>query len=309
MNRCPITYEPLPGGAAYSRKGLKLLNRNLASLASLEFTAEQQRQEAMSRAGKMSIQGIQLKLSAVLRITEGRFEVVDRGGRYILKPPSLDYPELPENEDVTMRMAAAVGIRVPVHGLLRSIDSSFTYFIQRFDREGRDRLPLEDFAQLSGESRNTKSDSSMEKVAAVIEEFCTFPALERVKLFERTLFSFLVGNEDMHLKNFSLISRGEKVELAPAYDFLNTTIALKGAKEELALPVKGKKSKLTRNDLLDYFARERLQMNEKLLSDVLSRFAKALPAWRELLDYSFLSAGAKQRYAAILHERGKRMQL
>ncbi len=309
MNRCLITSEPLPDGATYSRNGLKLLNRNLATLAPLEFTAEQQRQEAISRAGKMSIQGIQLKLSAVLRITAGRFELVNQGGRYILKPQSLDFPELPENEDLTMRMAAAVGIEVPVHGLLRSVDGSFTYFIKRFDREGRERLSLEDFAQLSGESRDTKYDSSMEKVAAVIDQFCTFPALERVKLFERTLFSFLVGNEDMHLKNFSLLSRDEKVELAPAYDFLNTTIALKAAKEELALPVKGKKSKLTRDELLKYFARERLQINEKVLSDVLARFAKGLPAWRELLDQSFLSEGAKQKYAALLDERGKRMQL
>jgi serine/threonine-protein kinase HipA len=309
MNRCPITYEPLPDGATYSRRGLKLLNRNLTSLAPLEFTAEQQRQEAINRAGKMSIQGLQLKLSVVLRITEGRFEVVNQGGQYILKPQSLDFPELPENEDVTMRMAAVAGIEVPVHGLVRAIDGSFAYFIRRFDREGRDRLPVEDFAQLSGESRETKYDSSMEKVAIVIDQFCTFPALERVKLFERTLFSFLVGNEDMHLKNFSMITRNEKVELAPAYDFLNTTIALKAAKEEMALPVKGKKSKLTRNDLLNYFARERLQINERVMNDVLSRFTKAIPAWRELLGQSFLSADVKQKYAAMLTERGQRIQL
>lgn len=309
MNRCPITYEPLPDGATYSQQGLKALNRNLKSLAPLEFTAEQQRQEAIQRAGKMSIQGLQLKLSVVLRITEGRFEVVNRGGRYILKPQSVDFSELPENEDLTIRMAAAVGIEVPIHGLVRSVDNSFAYFIKRFDREGRDRLPVEDFAQLSGESRETKYDSSMEKVAAVIDEFCTFPALERVKLFERTLFSFLVGNEDMHLKNFSLITRNEKVELTPAYDFLNTTIALKGAKEEMALPIKGKKSKLTRNDLLNYYARERLRINEQVLTDLLSRFANVMPVWRELLARSFLSAEGKESYAAVLAERGKRMQL
>src|SRR6266568_3686610 len=285
MNRCPITYESLADQQTYSLHGLRCINQGLKSLAPLEFTAEQQRQEAINRAGKMSIQGLQLKLSAVLRISEGRFELVNAGGRYILKPQSRDFPELPENEDLTMRMAAEAGIEVPVHGLLRSIDGSFTYFIKRFDREGRDRLPVEDFAQLSGESRETKYDSSMEKVAGVIDQFCTFPALERVKLFERTLFSFLVGNEDMHLKNFSLITRHEKVELAPAYDFLNTTIALKAAKEEMALPVNGKKSRLTRNDLLTYFARERLQINERILNDVLSRFARAMPAWRELLDH------------------------
>ena len=113
----------------------------------------------------------------------------------------------------------------------------------------------------------------------------------------------------MHLKNFSLITRNEKVELAPAYDLLNTTLALKAAKEELALPVKGKNSKLTRNDLLRYFARERLQINEPVSNDVLSRFAKAIPVWRQLLDQSLLSADAKQKYADVLAERAKRMQL
>jgi len=309
MNRCPITYEPLTDEATYSPEGLRLLHRNLTSLAPLEFTAEQQRQEAISRAGKMSVQGLQLKLSAVLRITEGRFEIVDRRGQYILKPQSLDFPELPENEDLTMRMAAAVEIEVPVHGLLRSADGSFTYFIKRFDRDGRERLPLEDFAQLSGESRETKYDSSMEKVAGVIEQFCTFPAIERVKLFERTIFSFLVGNEDMHLKNFSLITRNQKVELAPAYDFLNSTIALRNSKEEMALPLKGKKSGLTPHDFLNYYARERLQINERVLSDVLSRFTKAIPLWRKLLDRSFLSEEAKQKFSAIIDKRGERMGL
>lgn len=226
-----------------------------------------------------------------------------------MKPPSLDYPELPENEDVTVRMAAVVGIEVPVHGLLRSVDGSLTHFIKRFDREGRGRLLVEDFAQLSGESRETKYDSSMEKVAGVIEQFCTFPAIERVKLLERTLFSFLVGNEDLHLKNFSLITRNQKVELAPAYDLLNTTIALKNAREELALPLKGKKSRLTHHDFLTYFARERLQINERVLNDVLSRFSKAMPKWHEWLEKSFLSSEARQRYSATISERRERMRL
>ena len=308
MNRCPITYEPIADNGIYSEEGLKLIHRGLKSLAPLEFTAAQQRQEAINRVGKMSIQGLQLKLSAVLRVSEGRLEIVDRGGRYILKPQSVDYPELPENEDLTMHMAKAAGIEAPLHALLRSSDGSMTYFIKRFDREGRTRVPLEDFAQLTGESRDTKYDSSMEKVAAVIDQFCTFPAIERVKLFERTLFSFLVGNEDMHLKNFSLITRNQKVELAPAYDFLSTTIAIKNPKEELALPIRGKKSRLTRNDLMRYFARERLQLNERILSDLVSRFMKAIPLWRDLLARSFLSAEMKQKFALLLDERTARLQ-
>jgi serine/threonine-protein kinase HipA len=285
------------------------LHRDLKSLAPLEFTAEQQRQEAIRRTGKMSVQGLQLKLSAVLRISEGRFEIVDRGGRYILKPPSLDFPELPANEDVTMRMAAAVDIEVPLHGLLRSADPSLTYFIRRFDRAGRERLPVEDFAQLSGASRDTKYDSSMEKVADIVDQFCTFPAIERVKLFERTLFSFLVGNEDMHLKNFSLITRQRKVELAPAYDFLNTTIALVNPREELALPLNGKKSKLTRKDIVDYFGRERLRLNDVILNETLARFSQALPRWHERLGHSFLSEDARGRFAELLTQRTRRMQL
>ncbi len=306
MNRCPITYETLAEGLDYSGGGLRLLDRNLRSLARLEFTAEQQRQEAIRRVGKMSVQGLQLKLSAVLRTTQGRFEVVDRGGRFILKPPSLEYSELPANEDVTMRMAATTGIEVPVHGLLRAVDNSFTYFIRRFDRPGRQRLPLEDFAQLSGETRDTKYNSSMEKVAAVVDRFCTFPALERIKLFERTLFSFLVGNEDMHLKNFSLITRGGKVELAPAYDFLNSTIAIPNPQEELALPLNGKKSKLTRNDLWRYFARERLQLNEAVLTEMLTRFRDALPHWRKLIEQSFLSSEMKEKFLSLLESRTER---
>jgi serine/threonine-protein kinase HipA len=256
----------------------------------------------------MSIQGLQLKLSARLRISKGQFEVVDHGGQYILKPQSADYPELPENEDLTMRLAAAVGIEVPVHGLVRSADQSLTYFIKRFDRDGRRRIPQEDFAQLSGASRDTKYDSSMEQVAGVVDRFCTFPAIERVKLLERTWFSFLVGNEDMHLKNFSLVTRDGKVELSPAYDFLNTTIVLKKAREELALPLNGKKSKLTRRDLLEYFGRERLQINAAVLNEVVSRFARAVPVWRELLGRSFLSEAAKLRYAGVLGDRQNRMR-
>lgn len=307
MNRCLITYEPFEGDGDYSARGLKLLARNLTSLDPLGYTAAEQRQEALERAGKMSIQGVQLKLSAVLQVKAGAFDVVDRNGRFILKPPSLDFPELPENEDLTMRLAATVGIEAPMHGLVRARDGSLTYFIRRFDREGRTRVPLEDFAQLSGASRETKYDSSMEKVAAVVDRFCTFPAIERVKLFERTLFSFLTGNEDMHLKNFSLITRRGRIDLAPAYDLLNSTIALKNPQEEMALPIRGKRSSLTRNDLFNYFATERLQINERVLTEMTERFRAAFPQWDELLAVSFLSLEKKTAFAAVLAERKTRL--
>ncbi len=245
----------------------------------------------------------------MLRVKAGAFEVVDRNGRFILKPPSLDFPELPENEDLTMRLAALVGIEVPLHGLVPGRDRSLTYFIRRFDREGRARLPLEDFAQLSGESRETKYDSSMEKVAGIVDRHCTFPAIERVKLFERTLFSFLTGNEDMHLKNFSLISRGGRVDLSPDYDLLNSTIVLKNPREELALPIRGKRSGLTHKDLFSYFATERLQINERVLDGMRGRFQAVLPLWRALIAASFLSSAKRDAYSAVLAERSSRLKL
>jgi serine/threonine-protein kinase HipA len=258
----------------------------------------------------MSIQGVQLKLSAVLRVAEGGFDVVDRNGKFILKPPSLDFQELPENEGLTMRLATVAGIETPLHGLVHARDGSLTYFIRRFDREGRKgRIPLEDFAQLSGASRETKYDSSMEKVAAVVERFCTFPVIERVKLFERTLFSFLTGNEDMHLKNFSLITRRGRIDLAPAYDLVNSTIALTKPREEMALPIRGKKSSLTRNDLFDYFAGERLQINERVLGEMIRRFQAAFPVWDGLIAGSFLSPEKKASYAGVLKERKARLSL
>ena len=309
MKRCLVTYEPFEGEGEYSAHGLKLLDRRLGSLAPLDYTAEEQHQQAIDRAGKMSIQGVQLKLSAVLKVRAGRFELVDKEGRFILKPPNRNFAEMPANEDLSMRLAAVVGIVVPLHGLVRARDGSLTYFVKRFDRAGRERLPLEDFAQLSGESRDTKYDSSMEKVAAVVDRFCTFPAIERVKLFERTLFSFLTGNEDMHLKNFSLITEGERVSLSPGYDLVNSSIALRNPHDEMALPIRGKKSRLTRNDLFGYYAAERLGLNEAVLADVIRRFHTMFPRWGELIAASFLTNEGKEAYTALLASRKERLKL
>lgn len=142
-----------------------------------------------------------------------------------------------------MSLAAMIGLEVPLHGLVYSKDNSMTYFIKRFDRKSRnEKIAVEDFAQLSHSTRDTKYNSSMEKIAKLIFEFCSFPKVEAVKLFKLTLFNFLVGNEDMHLKNFSLITLGQKICLSPSHGLLNTTIAQKNTKEELALPLNGKKT-------------------------------------------------------------------
>jgi serine/threonine-protein kinase HipA len=308
MKRCPITYAHVEEAVRYSKAGLNMLSRSLAQLHDLGYSAEEQREEAMVRATKMSIQGVQPKLSARLRVKAGCFEIVDRGGQYILKPQHHFFRHVPENEDVTMRLAKSVGIEVPVHGLVYSRDESLTYFIRRFDRIGRNaKLAVEDFAQLAGATRDTKYDFSMERLVPLIDRHCTFPAVERVELFRRILFCFLTGNEDMHLKNFSVIVKGEIVKLAPAYDFLNTTIALRQAEEEMALPLNGKKRNLTRNDLVRYYGTERLRLEEAVIDGVLGAFAVSIPEWAAVVEASFLPESLKEEYMNLVSDRASRL--
>jgi len=309
MNVCPITYE-LCGDKKYSAKGLKFLSSTLEDLNDLPFTQEEQLKEAASRAVKMSIQGVQPKLSARLKVKEKIFEVVDCYGDYILKPQSNFYPEVPENEDLSMRLAHIAGIEIPLHGLVYSIDGRFTYFIKRFDRYGKKRKrSLEDFAQLAGKSRETKYDFSMEKIVAILDEYCTFPVIEKVKLFRLTLFNFLIGNEDMHLKNYSLITRNNKVELSPGYDLLNTTIALPNPQEEIALPLAGKKRNLNNRVLIDYWGNERLGLNDVVINQVVSNFTQVQVEWERLINISFLSQKMRGNYLELLNSRRERLKL
>lgn len=310
MKRCPITYEKINIQESYSKRGLYLLSPKLKNLSQLDLSADEQRQEAIDRVGKMSIQGVQKKLSANLKIKDEHFDIVDKNGHYILKPQSDIYQELPENEAITMTLAKTIGLEVPVHGLVYSKDNSMTYFIKRFDRVGHNKkLALEDFAQLSGEDRHTKYKSSMEKVIAIIEQFTTFPKIELVKLFKLTLFNFLVGNEDMHLKNFSLITRGQKISISPVYDLLNSTIAQKNTKEEIALPIKGKKNNLTKSDLLKYFAIEKLKLNQNTIDDIIQEFSQMIPEWKKLIELSFLSQQMQTKYLQLLNERCNKLNL
>lgn len=308
MGNCPITLEPVERAALFSPQGLQRLDPRLEGLEALNLSHEEQLRQARLRADKMSVQGAQPKLSAILRVKAGQFEIVDSGGTYLLKPNPPPFEEVPANEALTMTMAAECGIDVPAHGLLPAIDGSWIYFIRRFDREGRGRrLHVEDFAQLSGATRETKYESSLERVAQLVETFCTFPALERPKLAKRLLFAFLTGNEDMHLKNFSVCLRDGVVMLSPAYDLLNTTLVLENAREESALPLMGKKRKLTRAAWIDYFCRERLSLNARQVDALLGDLLAAIPAWHGLIGRSFLSLARRMAYRELLDARCRRL--
>ncbi len=309
MNKCPITYQPC-GNNKYSEKGLKLLASGLSHFSKLEYTAEEQRTEAFNRGSKMSVQGVQPKLSAILNIKKGKFEIVDRKGRYILKPQHNIFPEMPENEDLTMRLAGLIGLEVPLHGMIWAKDDTLTYFIKRFDRKGQnDKIPIEDFSQLAGLSRDTKYNYSIEKVVKLIDKFCTFPAIEKVKLFKLVLFCFITGNEDMHLKNFSIINRNGKIELSPCYDLVNTTIEYKKPTEEIALTLRGKKKNLTGNLLIKYFGKEICDIRQKVINRILKSIIDARLKWIEEINNSFLSSEMKEKYIDLVDSRLARLKL
>ena len=115
--------------------------------------------------------------------------------------------------------------------------------------------------------------------------------------------NFLIGNEDMHLKNFSLITHDDKVGLSPAYDIINTTLALMDPQEEIALPVKGKKSKLNRSLLIDYFGRDRLGLTEQAVTKVLEQISSAFLLWPGLINRSFLSPELKEAFLKLVDAR------
>lgn len=307
MSRCPITYETISEGR-YSRKALHKLSPKLDELLDLPYSVEEQIHEAETRATKMSIQGVQPKLSAKLNVKGKVFEVVDTGGRFILKPQNQLYRCLPENEAITMHLASAVGIETPFHGMIYAKDGTLTYFIKRFDRQGYRKRALEDFAQLAGLSRVTKYNYSMERLVPILEQHCTFPKLEKLKLLRLTLFNYLVGNEDAHLKNFSLIRLNQKIQLSPAYDLLNTTIVMK-VTEELALPLNGKKNNLNRNLFFNYYAIDRLNLTERVIDQVDQEFRSSIDSWKSLIEKSFLTEELKQEYWEVISQRRAILEL
>lgn len=310
MNRkyCPITYEEIDSDNKYSKRGLNKLNPKLNNFRDIPFTSQEQRMQASLRADKISIQGVQAKLSARINLREESFEFVDQGGCFILKPQSSLYMELPENEDLSMRLASLVGIEVPLHGLVYSKDQSMTYFIKRFDRiSGERKIAVEDFAQLAGKNRDNKYNYSTEKLVGIIERYCTFPLVEKKRLFLRIIFNFIIGNEDMHLKNWSVISQNGKTELSPAYDLINTTIVLNQAREELALPLNGKKRNLTSLDFLLYFGEQRLKLPRKIIDNILKKIFSKIKDMQNLIEISFLSENKKKEYELLLKERCSRL--
>lgn len=256
-----------------------------------------------------SLTGVQPKLSLNLHKHEGcnRLTVVGLWGDYIFKPQTDNYPELPENEDLTMHMAEAARIKVVPHSLIRLTDGSLGYITRRIDRTKKgEKIDMEDMCQLTLHPTEYKYKSSYEQIAKAITAHSTTPKLDLVNYMQVLLFSFITGNNDMHLKNFSLYRPKKFYQLAPAYDLLNVAIANPRDKEELALSLNGKKAKLKLQDFLK--ASVSMGIEERITLQLIESMRNALPMWAELIKSSFLSYEMQEAYINLISSRLKALR-
>ncbi|PKL43493.1 MAG: toxin HipA [Candidatus Riflebacteria bacterium HGW-Riflebacteria-2] len=263
-----------------------------------------------SQAG---VTGVQPKLSLDLEKpdTTGaaqKFTIVGLWGSFILKPPTPDYPQLPELEDLTMHLAARTGIKTVDHCLIRLKSNELAYITRRVDRMKKHKLHMEDMCQLTERLTEHKYNGSYEQIGRAVLKFSDNPGFDLLTFYEVVLFSFLTGNNDMHLKNFSLLkNRQGKYNLSPAYDLVPAALLLADDKEELALTLNARKNRLK---LADFKALQRyLQIPDKSLETLLKKFTAVLPAWSAIIDASFVSNDMKMRYKDLITSRATRLGL
>lgn len=250
----------------------------------------------------VAVTGVQPKLSLEIEKHKNelsRLTIVGLHGNFILKPPSTEYKELPENEDVTMHLANLVKIKTAQHCLIKLASGELAYITKRFDRIKKEKIAVEDFCQLTENVTEHKYRGSVEKVAKITHQFTANKGYEVLRLFELVLFCYLTGNADMHLKNFALVENtlGE-FELSPAYDLLSTALVITNDKEETALTINGKKSRLKKKDF-DALAIS-MNINNKVLESIYTKYEKVLPIWIDFIKNSFLSKAMQKSYIELI---------
>ena len=303
--KCLCCYkELLPGQKDYHPACAKKMF-GTTEVPELPYDHSQVRQLAKSVIRtQTTVPGVQAKLSMDIQRIEHttRFTIVGLQGRFILKPQTEQYAELPENEDLTMHLAEQAGIAVVPHCLARFVDNRLVYLSKRIDRTPKgEKIPMEDLCQLSEQLTEYKYRGSYEQISKVINRLSSAPMLDVVNFWQVVLFSWLTGNSDMHLKNFSLYAPKGNHVLSPAYDLVNTLVVLPSDPEELALNLNGKKRKISWSDWSA--AMTRSGVPEKVQENMRKRFVAVLPQWEETIRASFLSAEMQEQYLAIVKMR------
>jgi serine/threonine-protein kinase HipA len=314
MSRCLYCYQPLNENEQdfHTSCSKKIFGHPIPpALPYSEADLEPLAKEVIK--SQTAVTGVQAKLS--LHITENikegierRFTIVGLWGGYILKPPTVFYSQLPEVEDLTMHLAAIAKIKTAPHSLIRLQSGNLAYITKRVDRTKKGKLAMEDMCQLTERLTEDKYHGSYEQIGKTILKYSSTSGLDVINFMELVLFSFITGNADMHLKNFSLLEQPDLgMTLSPAYDLVNTTLVNPADEEEMALNINGRKKKLKKQDFVA--AMNTLKVDEVQQRNIFGKMTRALPKWIDLIDKSFLIDEFKEQYKSIIQERIHRLKL
>lgn len=313
MCKCLFCYQPLQDGQKDFHPACAKKIFGNTTVPSLPYSrADINELARVVIQSQTTVTGVQAKLS--LDINKGgknepdRLTLVGLWGRYILKPKSDMYPWLPEDEDLTMHLATIARIDVVPHSLIRFDDGELAYITKRVDRgDDGTKYLMEDACQLSERLTSDKYKSSHENIAKLLKRYSSTPQLDLVNYWEIVVFSWLTGNSDMHLKNFSLLSKSKgSYRLAPAYDLLNVHLIFDDP-EELALTLTGKKRRLKRENFVE--AMQASGLEKKVIDNIFMKFIKILPKWIDFIDISFLPDELKEQYKQEITTNVERLKV
>jgi serine/threonine-protein kinase HipA len=313
MKRCLYCYELLENEEVdfHAKCSRKIFGESTPPL--LTYSEKEMENLALQVIkSQITVTGVQPKLSLNIVQNENKNEpkkltIVGLWGNYILKPPTEQFPQLPEVEDLTMHLASIAKIKVVPHSLIRLQSGNLAYITKRIDRTNGDKLHMEDMCQLTERLTENKYHGSYEQIAKAILKYSKNPGLDVVNFFEQVLFSFLTGNADMHLKNFSLISQTPMMPvLSPAYDMVATAIVNPDDDEDLALTLNGKKKKIKKSDFVVAFSN--LKLDPKQIDNIFKKMEKSKTKWFECIENSFIKNDFKLRYKELIEDRFLRLE-
>lgn len=310
MCRCLYCYRPLEKGDRDFHPGCARKFFGTEKVPVLDYTCKDLEQLALQIIkDQTSLTGVQPKLSLHLNEHEGsqRLTIVGLWGSFICKPQTMQFKSMPETEDLTMHLAEVAKIDVVPHTLMRMADGTLCYLTKRIDRNAKgEKMAMEDMCQLTGRQTEYKYKSSYERIAKAIAQYSSMPKMDVTNFFETVLFSWITGNNDMHLKNFSLYEPQDgTIRLTPAYDLLNAAILNPKDDEELALTLNGRKKRLKRSDFIA--AGETMGIDPKIVDRLIGKYVRLHPRMSEFIGQSFLDEELKNRYNELICERMSRI--
>lgn len=261
-----------------------------------------------------TVPGVQKKLSLhlVSDSRKPRLTLVNYPTGYILKPQVAEFEALPESEQLIMTMADMAGISTVPHALIKG-NAGLAYITKRVDRNLTDdkieMLAMEDFCQLDLRLTEDKYRGSYERCAKIIKQYSSRAGIDMAEFYIRLVFCFIVGNSDMHLKNFSLIETAEgsgEYVLSPAYDLLPVNANMPADKEQFALAMNGKKMNIRKGDFLKFA--DTCGITRQTAEKLIENLVKLTPKWIAMCENSLLTDKLKDRLKKIIIERTEVLQ-